>query len=226
MADRLISFDTKIDGVKLNETFAIQSTKLVSRLLCAAVCVLSRRCKYFSFCYSEMCQLYSIDNLDITFTNSTTVAPHCTLHAMKGHTLAQCVEKGDLKPIKDDLNPRNCDINLKRSDAIEVWSKSLTSLLTYSEYRVYYEAICILQGEHGGHQCTGSDRVVEYIMWRSGPPKSWFEAQSECEEYGATLFDNLNGTGAQLQLISQYMNYSQFWLGISDDGHEGLLEES
>ncbi len=150
----------------------------------------------------------------------------CSLHSMYSFTEPRCAENGGLKNIRDDENPGKCGINKKRSDGFQVWSAELSSYVSYREYRLFHVSVCVSQGAHGGHNCTDRQKTVEHILWRSGPVKNWFDAQSECGLLSGHLFDNLNGTRTQLELLSFYMNYTQFWLGISDGGPGRLWRNS
>ena len=194
---------------------------LADSLLCAMWCLFIRTCKSYSVCYDTKCQLYSIDKFDINYTNGSISDNSCTLYSMKSYNQPKCIEKGVLKSIQDDISPANCNINLKRTDAVEVWSSSVSLIAATEEYRIYYKSICMSEAFHGGKHCSHIDKIDEQILWRS-ESATWFGAQTECESLGGHLFDSLKGSRAQLQLLSQYLNYSLFWLGISDEKHEGV----
>ena len=74
---------------------------------------------------------------------------------------------------------------------------------------------------HGGKGCEGETvRVSQWFLW-SHSQLRYHSARSFCGDVGGQLFDDLDGTLAQLQLLADKLRYDTFWLGISDYGHEG-----
>ena len=89
-------------------------------------------------------------------------------------------------------------------------------LVTYSSETVN-RRVCF--AAHGGRNCDGdTEQILEWF--RSVHERlKWEEAKTNCEEIGGKLFDNLNGSLSQLELLSQKADHQDFYVGVwSSDG--------
>ena len=69
--------------------------------------------------------------------------------------------------------------------------------------------------------CVGHVKRNTTYHWVFSP-KSWDEAKLHCEtEFDAVLFFGLDGSQEQILFLAQHMEFTSFWVGISDEENEG-----
>ena len=74
---------------------------------------------------------------------------------------------------------------------------------------------------HGGKNCTPSPPETSCEIWVRVVHKklNWTDAKQNCQYSGAKLFDDIDGTEAQLRILLQRTNYVKFFVGLwTEDG--------
>ena len=115
----------------------------------------------------------------------------------------------------DDLNPGNCSINMKRTDA--KWSDWSDDKYTdTSEWKRYKRRDCIPEYHGGIALCSGWEEVVlEWYTFHPNQSLSWNLASAYCQAVHGDLFWSLNGTNSQHKFLSKRTNYQKFWVGVN-----------
>ena len=112
---RFVPFEDIMPQAYLSQDSPIQRRQADSRKQCANFCYSNSDCRSFNFCGNRICQLnredIHVNNTNLAFSES------CVYVGMKRNDQPFCSEKGNLKSIRDDITPGDCEINKKRVDA-------------------------------------------------------------------------------------------------------------
>ena len=137
---------------------------------------------------------------------------------MKKAEAPGCMEAGSMRSIRDDSLPNRCEINQKRIDA-EWTSWQGTLIDTVEEWKRFSSRNCANFSHGGIETCLGnSENIVEWLKWVN-TRSNWAVSRLHCEQIGGKLFDDLNGTSAQLQFMYYKLHdlclHIGYWVGVT-----------
>ena len=213
--------DAKEGKVLVNNSMILFETKTRSRNLCALYCIVQPKCRAFIFCVTRSCKLLSQDVFSTEqFEWILEDDENCWYFGMNKNELPNCKEGVRNVSIAVDSPPGLCAINAKRID--RVWSdwarqKVIDNATDLKESDV---RDIVIDSAHGGVGESESERVVFWIRIIY-ELLTWDEAKMNCENLGGNLFDDLNGTTAQLDMIIQNIAKQNqlYFLGITTTSH-------
>ena len=187
---------------------------------CAKPCMWRPKYKLFNFCHRTSCELLSEDVFSTERGPDDLLmdSPNCKYMGMKKIDQPFCKVKGKLKSVTDDSGHEKCEINGKRVD--KSWGpwELETVIDTSTEMKQVEKRRVSIDSAHGGKNSGESIRTVFWIQ-RIYEKNNWEEARQNCEKIGGQLFDNLNGTTAQLDLMIRNMEITDdfYFLGAQKD---------
>ena len=209
--------DAKEDKVLVDSSNLLNTIKTRSQNSCALYCIVHPKCRAFIFCVTRLCKLLSQDVFSTEhFEGILKDGENCGYIGMNKNELPNCKEGVRYVSIVVDHPPGRCAINAKRVD--RVWTdwerrRVIDSNVDLKEIEV---RDIIVHSAHGGVGESESERVVFWIRLIY-ELLTWDEAKMNCENLGGNLFDDLNGTTAQLDMIIQNIAVQNqlYFLGIT-----------
>ena len=209
--------DAKEDKVLVDSSIILNITKTPSRNSCVLYCIVHPKCRAFIFCVSRSCKLLSQDVFSTELSEGILKdGENCAYFGMNKNELPNCKEGARYVSIAVDYLPGRCAINAKRVD--RVWTdwerrRVVDSSMDLKEIEV---RDIIVDSAHGGVGEFESERVVFWIRLIYDL-LTWNDAKMNCENLGGKLFDDLNGTRAQLDMMIQNIAVENqlYFLGIT-----------
>ena len=209
---RNILFEDTKTGQQLTGS-VIKTLPTVSKIFCSLKCAHLPRCQSFNYCEPSICLLNSEDFYSAANSDKLVVRyPNCEYRGMKRDYVPNCYERGILKPITDDDNPGNCNINQKRIDALYgPWTRHINQ--TDTEWKVFDVREALIQS--GDHACVyGNTCWIQSWFKIGSDDKNWMDSKLFCEEIGGELFSDVDGTTEQLDFFFEVFGERKYWLGI------------
>ena len=213
--------DAKEGKVLVNNSMNIFETKTRSRSLCALNCIVHPHCRAFIFCVTRSCKLLSQDVFSTEqFEDILKNGEKCGYFGMNKNELPNCKEGVRKVSIAVDSPPGRCAINSKRVDRVWTDWKRQRVIDNSVDLKESEVRDIIIDSAHGGVGESESERIVFWIRLIY-ELLTWDEAKMNCENLGGNLFDDLNGTTAQLDMIIQNIAVQNqlYFLGITTTSH-------
>ena len=215
LAVRSIAFEKYMLGQRFVGS-VISTFKHANRRQCAFECSKLPHCRSFNLCASKRCEMNSDDEFSVGLNFTMFNDSNCEYWAMSRDHSPECEERGETKDICDDLAPGECNINLKRVDAIfGPWN--LKKDIGPLEVRTFKVRETLKPSAHGGLDLPPP---IENVLWLkvSAENMTWSEAKSYCELANGQLLSNLLGTKEQLDFIYDSFGLKAYFLGIKAKG--------
>ena len=215
LAHRAILFDDAREGFFLRDSSNnSQIHSKMTKSACAVLCAQTPECLSFNFCGFIHCQLNSVDAFSYRLEFET--RKNCVYVGMKANFAPICKERETLRSVKDDSPPNRCETNQKRIDAKWTeWQDVISD--TAEAWRRNQTRFCTMSFHGGIETCTGGTEeitMLDWIVWVRDP-RNWGDSKTGCETLGGHLYDDLDGTAAQLEFFEQKLGCREHWTGVS-----------
>ena len=218
-AVRKTEFEDGQKGKRLDfENSLLKKLKVSSTASCGSFCSKHKTCRSFNLCAQKRCELnrYDIFSTPLGTAVLNNVA-NCKYFGMRKQSYPSCLDKNELKKIRDDQNPGACQINLKRVDF--EWSGwDIIQYDNASDWRDTWTRETLVESAHGGLPRSGASEKLWWLKFVL-VQKTWTEARDNCFSMGGKLFFNVDGTSDQLQTLYDKMGGQVAWVGMYTEDH-------
>ena len=201
------------DGIHYQNVF--------SRLDCGILCCRTFFCRSYNFCDLHRCSLnkFDLEGEDESQGRILVENSSCVYVGIQSELEILC------NKTRPESTVDRCGLLWKYGAEVKTWEEIVHSA---TEYKVTEVTACLSRDSvevdsfycsHISSAAVGSKVKLHYILGLT--EKTWQQARSHCESIGGKLFEDIDGTQAQLDLIWDVFRTRPLWTGINDRKSEG-----